>query len=30
MDGVEEEERPNAFVEVVAGAAEIVERLTFF
>ena len=27
VDGVEEEERAHAFVEVVAGAAEAVERL---
>jgi hypothetical protein len=29
MDGIKEEERPDALVEVVATAAEAVERTTF-
>ena len=29
MDGVKEEERPDTFVEVVAVAAEVFERLAF-
>ncbi len=29
MDGVKKEERPDAFVEVVAAAAEVFQRLAF-